>query len=188
MTELVLKMSISLDGYVARPDGSNDWIFPSYTPDATAWTVETLRGAGAHVMGSVTYRAMAAHWPHDTSDFAAPMNDTPKVVFSETMTASEWGDTRFISGELAEGIATLKKDRAPDYLLAHGGAGFVRSLCRTGLIDEIRLLVHPVILGEGERIFLDPMDLTTVATKAFSGGAVAHVLRPAARALSGAHG
>jgi dihydrofolate reductase len=178
MTELVLKMSISLDGYVARPDGSNDWIFPSYTADATAWTVETLRGASAHLMGSVTYRAMAAHWPHDTTDFAAPMNDIPKVVFSTTMTSPAWGDTRLLAAGLTEGIAMLKKEDASGYLLAHGGARFVRSLCRTGLVDEVRLLVHPVILGAGERIFPEPMDLTTVATTAFSGGAVGHVLRP----------
>src|SRR5258706_2405383 len=142
MTELVLKMSISLDGYVARSDGSNDWIFASYT-----------------------------------SDFAAPMNNIPKVVFSDRMTASAWGDTRFLSGALIEGIAKLKEQDAPGYLLAHGGASFVRSLCQTSLIDEIRLLVHPVVLGEGERIFPKPMNLKTVATTTFSGGAVAHVLR-----------
>jgi dihydrofolate reductase len=178
MSRLILKMSMSLDGYVARPDGSNDWIFPSYTPDATAWTVDTVRGASAHVMGSATYRAMAAHWPHNTSDFAAPMNEIPKIVFSETMTTSEWGDTRFLADDLTDGIAMLKEERAPGFLLAHGGARFARSLCRTGLIDEIRLLVHPVVLGDGERIFPKPMDLEPVATTAFSGGAVAHVCRP----------
>jgi dihydrofolate reductase len=178
MSRLILKMSMSLDGYVARPDGSNDWIFPSYTPDATAWTVDTVRGASAHVMGSATYRAMAAHWPHNTSDFAAPMNEIPKIVFSETMTTSEWGDTRFLADDLTDGIAMLKEERAPGFLLAHGGARFARSLCRTGLIDEIRLLVHPVVLGDGERIFPKPMDLKPVATTAFSGGAVAHVCRP----------
>jgi dihydrofolate reductase len=128
-------------------------------------------------MGSTTYRAMAAHWPHDTSDFATPMNDIPKLVFSASMTTPVWGGTRFIRDEISTGIAMLKNDNAPGYLLVHGGAQFARALCRTGLMDEIRLLVHPVILGEGQRIFPRPMNLTPVATTAFSGGAVAHVLR-----------
>src|SRR5258706_12122938 len=159
MTELVLKMSISLDGYGARPDGSNDWIFPSYTNDATAWTVETLRGASTHVMASVTYRAMAAHWPHDTNDFAAPMNNIPKAVFSDRMTASAWGDTRFLSGALIEGIAKLKEQDAPGYLLAHGGGSLVRALCQNSLIDESRLRALPIGPREGEPNFPKPMNL-----------------------------
>jgi dihydrofolate reductase len=178
MSRLILKMSMSLDGYIARPDGSNDWIFPSYTADATAWTVDTLRGASAHLMGSATYRAMAAHWPHDSSDFAAPMNGTPKIVFSQRMTTSIWGDTRFLSGELIDELVMLKRQHASGYLLAHGGTRFVRSLCRTGLVDEMRLLVHPVVLGDGEHIFTEPINLEPITTMAFSGGAVAHVCRP----------
>ena len=179
MTMLVVKMSISLDGYVAGADGSTNWISPTYDDAATAWTVATLRGASAHLMGSATYRAMASYWPHESTDFAAPMNDTPKVVFSRSMTTSEWGNTRFVAGELVGELTTLKAESADGYLLAHGGAHFVRSLCRTGLIDEIRLLVHPVVLGDGERMFPDPMDLKPIAATAFIGGAVAHVLSPA---------
>jgi dihydrofolate reductase len=171
-------MSISLDGYAARSDGSNDWISPSYTADATAWTVDTLRGASAHLMGSTTYRAMADHWPHDTSDFAAPMNDIPKIVFSRRMTTSIWGDTQILSGDLHAEVENLKKQNTSGYLLAHGGARFVRSLSATGLVDEVRLLVHPVILGTGEPIFTGPVDLEPISTTAFTGGAVAHVCRP----------
>src|SRR4029077_1924817 len=126
MSTLVLKMSMSLDGYVARTDGSNDWIFPSYSDDATAWTVDTLRHASAHLMGSTTYRGMAAHWPNDDSPFAAPMNSIPKIVFSATMRNSIWDETTFIDGDLATAIAELKQQQADGYLLAHGGARFVR--------------------------------------------------------------
>jgi dihydrofolate reductase len=177
MTPLVLKMSISLDGYVARTDGSNDWMFPSYSDDATAWTVDTLRGAGAHLVGSNTYRGMAAHWPHDDSPFAEPMNSIPKIVFSATMKQSIWGDTTFIDDDLTTAITELKQRSDDGYLLAHGGAEFVRSLCRADLIDEVRLLVHPVVLGSGERIFADPMNLEPIATTSFNSGAVAHVCR-----------
>lgn len=178
MSRLVLKMSMSLDGYVARTDGSNDWIFPSYSDDAVAWTVDTLQHADAHLMGATTYRGMAAHWPIDDSPFAPPMNTIPKIVFSSTMTESIWGDTTFISGDLTAAIAELKRREADGYLLAHGGAKFVRSLCRTGLIDEVRLLVHPVVLGSGERIFPDPMHFEPITTTSFARGAVAHVCRP----------
>jgi dihydrofolate reductase len=182
MSTLVLKMSMSLDGYVARTDGSNDWIFPSYSADATAWTVDTLSHASAHLMGSNTYRGMATHWPNDDSAFAAPMNSIPKIVFSATMHDSIWGDTTFIDGDLATAIAELKQQQTDGYLLAHGGAQFVRSLCRTGLIDEVRLLVHPVVLGSGERIFPEPMNLDPITTTPFSSGAVGHVCRRAVSA------
>lgn len=177
MSTLVLKMSMSLDGYVARTDGSNDWIFPSYSDDATAWTVDTLRHASAHLMGSTTYRGMAAHWPNDDSAFAASMNSIPKIVFSATMHDSIWDETTFVDGDLATAIAELKQQQTDGYLLAHGGARFVRSLCRTGLIDEVRLLVHPVVLGSGERIFPEPMDLDPITTTTFSSGAVGHICR-----------
>ena len=110
-------------------------------------------------MGSNTYRGMAARWPNDNSVFAAPMNSIPKIVFSATMHDSIWDETTFIDGDLATAIAELKQQPTDGYLLAHGGAQFVRSLCRTGLIDEVRLLVHPVILGSGQRIFPEPMNL-----------------------------
>jgi dihydrofolate reductase len=178
MGKLTLKMSMSLDGCVARTDGSNDWIFPSYSDDAAAWTVETLGHASAHLMGAATYRDMAGHWPQSTSVFAAPMNDIPKVVFSKTLTAADWGETSIAAGELADEINRLKQQPG-DYLLAHGGTRFARSLCSSGLIDEYRLIVHPVVLGEGQRIFVDELNLAPITTTAFSGGAVAHVCRPA---------
>jgi dihydrofolate reductase len=178
MSKLVLKMSLSLDGYVATQDGSNDWIFPSLTDDAVAWTLQSLGNARAHLMGAQTYRDMAAFWPQSTSVFAAPMNETPKVVFSKTMTTADWGDTRIASGELVDEVKRLKQESDGD-LLAHGGARFARSLCQTGLIDEFRLLVHPVVLGDGQPIFVEAISLEPITTTAFSGGAVAHVCRPA---------
>lgn len=177
MSKLILKMSLSLDGCVAPQDGQNEWIFPSFTDDAEAWTLQSLQNVRAHLMGARTYREMAAYWPKSTSVFAAPMNETPKVVFSKTMTTADWADTRIASGDLVDEIKRLKDEPGGD-LLAHGGARFARSLCQTGLIDEFRLLVHPVVLGDGQRIFGEPMNFEPITTTAFSGGAVAHVCRP----------
>jgi dihydrofolate reductase len=83
MRRLVLKMSMSLDGFVCGPNGELDWIFRSFDDELTAWQVEALRQAGVHAMGSRTFRDMANHWPTSPEPYAAPMNEIPKVVFSK---------------------------------------------------------------------------------------------------------
>jgi dihydrofolate reductase len=168
-------MSVSLDGYVAPIDGSGDWIAAGGSDDALGWTVETVRNAGAHLMGATTYAAMAAHWPGASGPFAEPMNEIPKVVFSNSLTSADWGETTIAAGDLAEAVTRLKRERSGGYLLAHGGARFARSLVETGLIDEYRLLVHPVVMGAGARIFTAPLTIEPTSTTAFTGGAVAHV-------------
>jgi dihydrofolate reductase len=104
------------------------------------------------------------------------MNEIPKVVVSNSLTSADWGETEIATGDLAEAIARLKRQRSSDgYLLAQGGTRFARSLVQTGLIDEYRLVIHPVILGAGERIFTAPLTIESMSTTVFSGGAVAHV-------------
>jgi dihydrofolate reductase len=171
MRRLVLKISVSVDGFVGAVGGDIDWIFPSLSEDATAWTLDTLSQADTHIMGRVTYEGMAAHWPTSTEVFAAPMNEIPKVVFSRTLTQADWGDTRVAGGDLAEEIAQLKQEAGRD-IVAHGGAGFVQAL------SSLNLLVHPVALGRGLPLFADPMKLSHSSTTVFSGGAVAQVYRP----------
>jgi len=168
-------MSVSLDGYVAPIDGSTDWIAAGGSDDALSWIVETVSNAGAHLMGATTYAVMAAHWPGASGPFAKPMNEIPKVVFSDSLASADWGETTIAAGDLAEAITRLKQERSDGYLLAHGGARFARSLVETGLIDEYRLLIHPAVLGAGERIFLAPLTIEPMSTTVFSGGAVAHV-------------
>lgn len=84
MRKLILKMSISVDGFVGGPNGEIDWIFRSTDGAAAAWIIERLWQAGVHIMGSRTFQDMAAYWPTSTEPFAAPMNEVPKVVFSRT--------------------------------------------------------------------------------------------------------
>ena len=175
MASLVLKMSVSLDGYVAPIDGSTDWVAAGRSDDGASWTVETLSNAGAHLMGATTYAGWAAYWPGASGPFAKPMNEIPKVVFSDSLASADWGETTIAAGDLAEAITRLKQERSDGYLLAHGGARFARSLVETGLIDEYRLVIHPVVLGAGERIFMAPLTIEPMSTTAFSGGAVAHV-------------
>ncbi|HEY6890346.1 MAG TPA: dihydrofolate reductase family protein [Solirubrobacter sp.] len=177
MASLVLKISVSLDGYVAPPDGSADWVAAGRSADGAEWTVETLSNAGAHLVGAATYAAWAGFWPAAAGPFAKPMNEIPKVVFSNSLASAGWGETTIASGDLAEAVTRLKHQSPDGYLLAHGGVRFARSLVETGLIDEYRLVVHPVVLGAGERLFATPLAIEPISTIAFSGGAVAHTFR-----------
>jgi len=175
MAELVLKMAVSLDGYVAPADGSGDWAAAGGSDDARDWTVETVSSAGTHLIGAATYAGWAGYWPSAAGPFAKPMNEIPKVVFSNSLTSADWDQTTIVAGDLAEAITRLKRERSGGYLLAHGGVRFARSLVETGLIDEYRLMIHPVVLGAGERLFRAPLAIEPVSTTVFSGGGVAHV-------------
>ena len=97
------------------------------------------------------------------------------MVFSNSLTSADWGETTIATGDLADTVARLKQERSGGYMLAQGGIRFARSLVETGLIDEYRLVVHPVVLGAGQPLFTAPITIEPVSTTAFSGGAVAHV-------------
>ena len=175
MASLVLKMSVSLDGYVAPLDGSTDWVAAGRSDDGARWTVETVSDASAHLMGAATYAGWAAFWPGASGPFAKPMNEIPKVVFSNSLASADWRETTIARGDLAAAVTRLKQERSDGYLLAQGGARFARSLVETGLIDEYRLVIHPVVLGAGERLFTAPLTIEPTSTTVFSAGAVAHV-------------
>lgn len=188
MRELILKMSISLDGFVSDLAGTNTWMYGA-DPESKAWAVETTRNSSLHIMGSRTFQVMAPFWPTSTMEFAPPMNQIPKAVFSKQgpailknlNTSGNWAEAYVASGDLVEEIAKLKaQDGKP--IMAHGGVTFARSLVAHGLVDQFILGVHPVALGKGLPLFSDlaaPMPLKLVSSKAFPGGAVAQIYRPA---------
>jgi dihydrofolate reductase len=146
------------------------------------------------IMGRKSFEVMASYWPTATGPFAAPMNEIPKAVFTkkgfkvgilpsaeQSPLAASWAEARVFDGDLAEGIRKLKSEPGKP-IAAVGGAGFMRSLIATGLIDEYHLVTHPVVLGEGLAIFngvARPLDLKLVDVKAFPGGIVAHTYHPA---------
>jgi dihydrofolate reductase len=175
MASLILKMSVSLDGYVASVDGGTAWIAAGRSAEGASWTLETVRNAGVHLMGATTYAAWADFWPNDPGPFAPPMNDIPKIVFSNSLKSADWSGTTIVSGDLTEAVARLKREQGSGYLLAQGGVRFARSLVETGMIDEYRLVVHPVVLGAGQRLFTAPLTIEPISTTAFSSGTVAHV-------------
>lgn len=192
MRELILKMSISIDGFVASPDGGNQWVVDTRDPKAGEWMVNTLWDAGLHIIGSRSFHDWAKYWPTSTTMFAPPMNQIPKAVFSRqgtsilagidtTAAAESWAKAYVAAGDLKEEIAKLKaQDGKP--IIAHGGVVFARSLVAAGVIDQYVLMVHPVVLGKGLPLFADlpaPKILKLVSSTTFPRGGVAQVYRPA---------
>jgi dihydrofolate reductase len=185
--KLILQMGISLDGFVAVPSG--DGLTPVMEggsglgpedPELTRTKVAWAWEAGAHLMGRVTYKEMASYWPSSTHDYAAPMNEIPKVVFSKTLERADWPESRIARGDLTEEVAGLRQEADKD-MIAWGGASFAQSLARLGLIDEYRLVTHPVAVANGAPLFKDlsaPTRLRLVEIRPFK-SAVVQVYVPA---------
>jgi dihydrofolate reductase len=182
MRRLVLQMGVSLDGLVARPGrhGSVGWGLPPEDPALKERKLPWLRDTGLHVMGRNTYEEMAEFWPTSDDAYAGPMNDIPKVVFSQTLERAEWADSRIARGDLADEIAELKRESGKD-MVAWGGAALAQSLTRLGLVDEYRLVLQPVAPGDGLPLFKDltaPLRLELVDAQTYNTGAALHVYRP----------
>jgi dihydrofolate reductase len=183
MRKLILSMGMSLDGLVARPGryGAGGWGLPPDDPALKERKLEWMREVDLHLMGRNTYEEMAEFWPTSDDAYAAPMNDIPKVVFSSTLERADWPDSRIARGDLAEEIAALKREPGND-MIAWGGAAFAQSLTRLGLVDEYRLILQPVALGEGLPLFKNlnaPVRLELIDAKTYDTGAALHVYRPA---------
>ena len=194
MRKLMMKMSITIDGFVGGQNGENNWIFKSSTEDSRDHVVKQTEDAGLIIMGRKSFEEMAPYWSTAVGPFAAPMNEIPKAVFTrsgykgidpskintqQNPTAKSWIDARVFDGDLAEGIMKLKSEEGKP-ISAIGGAGFMRSLIATGLIDEYHLYTHPVVLGKGMSIFngvTNPFDLKLIETKSFTGGIVARIYK-----------
>jgi dihydrofolate reductase len=179
---VIVEMSISLDGFVAPARGAPDHRSLPEDPALKQIKLDWLRQAGTHAMGRVTYNEMAAYWPTSTDEYAAPMNDLPKVVFSKTLESADWNDSRVARGDLAEEISALRREPGGD-IVAWGGASFVQAISRQGLVDEYRLVINPVALGNGLPLFKDlsgPIELQLVQATTFANGAALHIYQPTA--------
>jgi dihydrofolate reductase len=178
MRSVTLMMSVSVDGFVA---GAHGHVGALPEPDELKrWKLERARRAGTHVMGRVTYEEMASHWPASTDDYAAPMNEIPKVVFSKTLGETAWAGSSIARGELADEIARLRGEPGGE-ILAWGGARFAQSLSRAGLVDEFVLVIHPIAYGDGLPMFRQlprALPLELLEARTFDTGTVLHVYRP----------
>lgn len=188
MRRLILKMSISLDGFVAGPNGEGDWMVPSRDEGGREWVGETLAQAGLHLMGRKSFFSMADYWPTAGDALAVHMNEIPKAVFTRqdaldvsSAGSGNWPQAEVIRGDLVAEVNRLKQQPGK-YILAQGGVEFAQHLAAAGLIDEYRLVVHPVALGSGQALFArlpKPLHLQLRSSTVFRSGAMAQVFRPA---------
>jgi dihydrofolate reductase len=180
MRRLIVQMTMSLDGFVSPLRGAGDHR-GAEDPLLKEAKLEWIRGAGTHAMGRVTYEEMASHWPSSTDAYAAPMNDLPKVVFSRTLEHADWQYSRVARGDIASEVASLRAEPGGD-IIAWGGASFVQSLTQASLVDEYRVVINPVALGDGLPLFKDlpaPLRLHLIQATTYEDGSVLHVYRPA---------
>lgn len=182
MRKVVSWLFISLDGVVEAP---NEWQFDVFD-DAMGTSIAALSAEeDTMLFGRVTYQAFASFWPTSTDEpFAGHINNTPKYVVSTTLDKVEWGQWEkptLIKGNLAEAITRLKQQPGKNIGVS-GSPTLVRSLLQADLLDELTLMVHPVIVGKGKRLFQDGGDLKKmrlVDSKTTSTGVVILTYQPA---------
>ena len=158
------------------------WVVPHFTAETGKFKLDELAEADALLLGRATYEQFAKAWPtaSDEEGFAERMNSLPKYVASTSLDEPlEWNST-LIEGDLGEVVAELKREHARDILVA-GSAGLVHTLLPLGVIDEFRLMIFPVVLGSGKRLFREgiaSLPLRLVHTVAFESGVVVHSYEP----------
>ncbi len=156
--KLVVSEFVTLDGVMEDPGGAEKferggWAFQfERGPEGDKFKVDELEASDAFLLGRLTYQEFAAAWPSRTGDFADRMNNTPKYVVSTTLKKTEWKNSQIIQGNWVDGISRLKALPGKDILVA-GSGQLVRALLEHGLVDELRLMVYPVVLGKGKRLF-----------------------------------
>ena len=169
---------ISLDGVIEAPE---TWHFPYFNDEMGAVVGELMAGSDATLLGRRTYDEFAAYWPNaDPADpMTAAMNGSRKYVVSTTLTEATWENSSVVSGDVAAELAVLKKDTR---LGTTGSATLVRGLLEHGLVDELHLLVHPIVVGHGKKLFADgeTVPLELVSSTAFSTGVLHLVYAPVA--------
>jgi dihydrofolate reductase len=170
MGKIVSNFFMSLDGVVEAPD---QWHTPYFNEEMGAAIGRGMESNRAFLMGRVLYEEWAAYWPDKSDDepFAEFFNNIPKYVVSDSLTTANWNNTTIVSGEVAQQLQEIK-DRTDGDIVISGSATLVRSLLDEGLVDELRVLVHPIVVGNGARLFEDTAShaLELVAHEVFSTG------------------
>jgi dihydrofolate reductase len=182
MRRVIASLFLSLDGVMESPE---EWHFPYFNDEMEAAIGEAMAAADAFLLGRVTYQEWAAFWPSqsggETGQMAEYINNAPKFVASTTLDAVDWQNSTLLKGDLSEEVTRLKQQPGKDITVS-GSATLTRSLLREGLLDELRLMIHPIVVGSGRRLFEDgersPLEL--VDSKTFSTGVVYVTYQPAA--------
>ncbi len=178
MRKLKLQMQMTIDGFVAGPNGQLDWMTWQWDEQLTAFVSKLTDASDTILLGRKMTPGFIAHWEKVSTEpgsadfaFGNKMVSISKVVFSKTATAFEGKNVRVENAPIAEAVSRLKNEPGKD-ILVYGGASFVSSLIRGGLIDEFNLFVNPVAIGEGLRIFSSLTPLKLLVSTAYDCGIV----------------
>lgn len=177
MRKVIVSNLISLDGFIAGPNGEIDWF--GWDKELESYSKDLIASVGAIVFGRVTYELMAGYWPTATEAendrmIIDTMNNLPKVVFSRTLDRVEWKNSRLVKDDIEREVAKLKREPGKDMVI-YGSGSIVSALAQAGLIDEYRIFVNPVILGTGIPLFpnvKNRLSLKHLGTKTFGNGLV----------------
>ncbi|MDX2162203.1 MAG: dihydrofolate reductase family protein [bacterium] len=175
MRRIVVTSFLSLDGVMENPG----WTFPYWNDEIAQFKGDETNDADALLLGRVTYQGFAAAWPTSTDEGAPYMNSVRKYVVSATLDTAAWNNSVIVKGDVVAEITRLKHEPGRD-LLVYGSATLVQTLMRHDLVDSYRLLVYPVILGQGIRLFQDGVQATLrlVQAQATSSGVAALIYEP----------
>jgi dihydrofolate reductase len=168
MGKVVVTEFVSLDGVMEDPGGAEEYEHGGWTfkfdrgDEGNKFKLDEVLAADAQLLGRRTYEGFARAWPsiEDEAGFADKMNSMPKFVVSRTLRTAEWNNSTVLDGDLVEDVERLKEQFSGDILVA-GSAQLVQGLLRHDLVDELRLMIFPVALGTGKRLFEDGADLRT---------------------------
>jgi dihydrofolate reductase len=187
MSKLIVTEFVTLDGVMEAPGGEpthphTGWVFDLMSPEPQQYKLNEVLEAGSHLLGRVTYESFAGAWPEREGPMADKLNSMPKYVVSSTLEEPlEWNNSTLIRGDVAKEVGNLKKQDGGPILVA-GSATLVHSLIENDLVDELRLMVFPVMIGGGKRPFPEakqkkPFKLT--GTETFGSGVAVHTYEPA---------
>jgi dihydrofolate reductase len=163
---IVVTEFVSLDGVMQAP-GGEEFKYPGWSfefdrgEDGDQFKLDETRASEALLLGRVTYEGFAGAWPSRDGEFADKFNSMPKYVVSSTLESPEWNNTTVLNGDVVEEVTKLKQDVDGD-IVVHGSAQLVHALVDNDLVDELRLMVFPVVLGTGKRVFGETSDKKTM--------------------------
>jgi dihydrofolate reductase len=176
MRKVVVTEFLSLDGVMQDPA----WTSPYWNDEIAKFKGEESTASDALLLGRVTYQGFAAAWPQSKDEGAPYFNNVRKYVVSTTLDEVEWNNSKLIKGDFVEEITKLKQQDGQD-ITVHGSATLVQTLMQHGLVDRYRLLVYPVVVGKGKRLFQagTTATLKLVEARSFSSGVAALIYEPA---------
>ena len=190
MGRIVITEFVSLDGVVEDPGGSEDFAHGGWSfefqrgEEGDKFKLDEALEAEALLLGRVTYEGFADAWPSRDGEFADKFNNMPKYVVSSTLEEPEWNNSTVLKGDVVEEVSKLRQGADGD-IVVHGSARLVQTLLEHDLVDEVRLMVFPVVLGSGKRLFGETSDkkpLRLVDSKTVGDGVTILVYEPAAAA------